>query len=231
MKSSSFIDFSCWIIQNAERNLCDYDTIFEQLSSHFWPATKLRSHRWMETFDELEPHLETARPNNECWTKLLRTSDEILLSETVSRIWFAVIISKTANEDIIDIAQCIIPEHVQVAKKMMKLWDLAPFSASEFFRRTIQVRSLRDQANDLMLSQISEEVVGRNLSISFETFDKFYACSCEYEPAVLLKANRVLAKSYADNIAQLSPFECDNVDLNLKTLEVKIEAPIINCQN
>ena len=218
MKSASFIDFSSWIIQNADRNLHGYDTIFEELTSQFWSATKVRQQRWNNTLIELEPHLEQAKPNDDCWGRLLGVSDEILLSETLSRIWFAVIITKTCDDDIIDIAQCIIPDHVKVRKRVLGMWELAPHSAVEFFQRTQMVRSLRDQATDLMLSQISEEVVGRNLSISFATFDQFYACSREYEPEVLMKANRVLSKSYAADIAKLSPFECVNVDLNLKTL-------------
>lgn len=218
MKSSSFIDISCWIIQNAERNMLDNSGIFTELTMNFWPATKIRQQRWNESIAELAPNIEFAKPNDECWAKLVTLCDEIVLSETLSRVWFAVIITKTANVDIIDVAQCIIPEHVKVRKRALGLWENAPNSVSEFMRRTMNVQAIRDQANDLMLSQVSEEVVGRNLSISFDAFDKFFACRCEYEPEVLMKANRVLSKSYSADIAKLSPFECVNTDLNMQTL-------------
>ena len=216
MKPASFIEFSSWIIQNAERNLLDVNGIFGELTSQFWPATKVRNERWRSLLCEMEPGIEFALPNDDRWGKLVAACDEIILSETVSRVWFAVLISRTANDDLIDIAQCIIPDHANVRKCALKLWDRAPQCVSEFADRTQMIRAMRDQANDLMLSQVSEEVVGRNLSISLETFDNFYACKCEFQPEVLKKANRVLARSYSTDIAKLSPLECPNLDLHLK---------------
>ena len=218
MKSSSFIDVSCWIIQNADRNMLEQSGIINELTMNFWPATKIRQQRWNEAIAEFAPSIEFAKPNDECWGKLVTLCDEIVLSETLSRVWFAVIITKTGSEDIIDVAQCIIPDHVKARKQALGLWEHAPNIVSEFKQRTMAVQAIRDQANDLMLSQVSEEVVGRNLSLSFANFDNFFACRCEYEPAVLMKANRVLSKSYSDDIAMLSPFECLNSDINLQTI-------------
>ena len=218
MKSSTFIEFSCWITGTNQGNLGDHQLILDELTTGFWPATKVRNQRWNKALDEIEPSLPLAKPNDDCWSRFQRISDEILLSETLSRVWFAAIISKTADADIIDIAQCIIPDHVKTRKRALLMWDRTPDWVLEFAQRARTVQTLRDQINDLLLSQVSEEVVGRNLSISFDTFDRFFSCRYDYAPDVLRKAHQVLSTSLVEKIDNLKPFDCDNLDLNMKTL-------------
>ena len=165
MKTSTFIEFSCWITGTDQGKLGDHQLLLDELTTGFWPATKVRNQRWNKVLDEIEPLLPLAKPNDDCWCRFQRVSDEVLLSETLSRVWFAAIISKTADADNIDIAQCIIPDHVKTRKRALLMWDHAPDSVLEFARRANTVQTLRNQVNDLLLSQVSEEVVGRNLSI------------------------------------------------------------------
>ena len=220
MNSTSFIHVICWLVQNSQK-LMDTDNLYQQITSQLWPDTKIRMQRWKATLGELESNMRTdlhkqtdiRDPQWQCFFSL---AHEILLSESLTRVLFAVIATKTKCPDVRDIAADVVTDNLQIRKRVLTILETAPVVLKRDYEKVLELKVLNEHITDLMLSQLPDRIVGRKFAINETGFDEFVKCAGAYQKDVIRQANVALNLAFSNGIQDLANPIYFNEDINLK---------------
>ncbi len=223
MNANLFIQTSSWLVQHGDRPVCP-ERWTCLLTDRFWPDTKIRNQRWQARLCELEPNLRAKSSSAmvRSWFRFARLVREVVVSETLSRIWFAVAVSQARESDVQDIADYVIAEHVQTRDRILVQLASGPPDVRKLIDRLRKLSILSQQLTDLMLSQLPAADVARAFSVSPALFDEFKDCAGGYEAGVLKQANRVLCRSLGSDISRLAG-RIANVDLNQRMVDAMVQ--------
>ena len=233
MNATSFIHVTCWLVQNSQQPI-ELENLYQQITSQLWPDTKIRMQRWKAILGDLESKLridlhKKSDVDDPHWDSFFSLAHEILLSESLTRVLFAVVASQSQCPDVRDMAADVVADNAQIRKRVLKILGTAPIVLKAKFEKTVELKVLNEHINDLMLRQLPDRDVARNFSINNDAYDEFVNCAGTFQEDVIRQANVALNLAFSSGIQALANPILTNADINQKIVDdiadLFIEAP------
>ena len=223
MNASSFIHVICWLVQNNSQPL-DLDNLRQQMTDNLWPNTKIRMQRWKASIGAMEPVLprklfKQSDIDNPQWSRFMSLVHEIVLSESLTRVLFAVVSSQTQCNDVRDIAADVVNDSLQMKRRATKIVDSAPRILIASIENTHDLVVLNQHIADLMLSQLPNREIARSFALNKSAYDEFVKCAGPYREEVIKQANVALGLAFSNGIQNLSTANDQNRDINQKIID------------
>lgn len=220
MNASKFIHIICWLVQNSRESL-DTQNLQQQITDTVWANTKIRMQRWKAELGRLESNLKadifTRSSDYEShWLEFFKLSDEIILSESLTRVFTAGVACKSGCPDVNDVMQDILKDSIEIKKRVLQISKNAPTTMKAQTDKTNELRVLNDHLVNLMLSQLPNLEAAKSFATNEAAFEQFANCAGTYQADVIRQANVALGVSFAEGINQIANPTTINEDINQK---------------
>ena len=215
MNATNFIHVSSWLIQNCRAEI-GIESLCRNLTDLLWPLTKMRSQRWKSSLNDLEPKLDDSYSVNQQCLSYSGLCHEIILSESLLRIWLAFAVNKSNCEDVAGIAEYIIEDNSQLRKRAVEQFQNVSANVKQLANQCLELQKISQQSTDLMLSQLPKNSNNEKFAFDKNAFSDFVTCSNGFGDDTIRQANIALCLSFADLIATMALPTSLNEDLNHK---------------
>ena len=220
MNASKFIHIICWLVQNSRESF-DTQNLQQQITDTVWANTKIRMQRWKAELGRMESNLKSdiftrSSDYESHWLEFFALSDEIVLAESLTRVFTASIASKSDCQDVSDVIQDILKDSVEIKKRVLSISKNAPTTMKEYTDKTNELRVLNDHLVNLMLSQLPNQTAAKCFATNQVAFEHFANCAGTYQADVIRQANIALGISFAEGINQIANPTTTNEDINRK---------------
>ncbi len=223
MNASQFIHVICWLVQNSETSIDDFN-MRRKLTLQIWPDSKIRVQRWKSAVCDLESRLNFRLVKREDapdadWKKLLSVADELVLSDAMDRILMAIVSSNSECVEVRNIAEVILASHAETKKRVLEIVAASPIAIKIRTEKFRELFKLTEHVTDLMLSQLPNRVMAKRFAMNKEAFDEFADCAGPYRAEVIRQANVALGLAFSTSIQDLAEPTSDNEDINQKLMD------------
>lgn len=223
MNASKFVHVTCWLVQNSHESF-DSENLQQQVTDHFWSNTKIRTQRWKAELGRLEPKLKaafytTSSDLESLWLEFFALSDEIILSESLSRVLSAVIACNTDSQDVRDVVSDVLKDNREIKQRVFNIARSAPDALKRNVGYTKKLESLNSHLVNLMLSQLPNRVAAKPFATDENAFEYFAKCAGVYSSEVVRQANAALGATFAEGFDQITNPTTINEDINQKIVD------------
>lgn len=218
MNASQFIHISSWLIQNSRKPM-DAESLSENLMGSFWPRAKIQHQRWQTTVNQSASMLQTTDPVNHVLLNFFSTCHEIILAESLTRIWLALAVQKSGCNDDRVVGLQVVEDHSRLRKQVLSRIQQVPRQIQHLADQCFALQQLNEQCNDLMLSQLPVHPGNQDFSINKLAFAEFARCASGYDAETIHQSNIALCLSFSQGISKLANPTKMNEDLNSQFVE------------
>ena len=199
----------------------DVENLYQRMTASLWPNTKIRMQRWKAAVSAIQPNLKRnlfKRDNAKDpeWSRFMSLTHEIILTESLTRVHGAVVMSQTDCSDVRDIVADIVSDNIQIRKRVLVTIESAPSILKAGLDQMLELQVLNEHINDMMLSQLPNRVVSRAFAMKANAFDEFVKCAGDYREDVIRQANMALGLAFSSGVQNLAHPLGDNEDINQK---------------
>ena len=120
--------------------LVGVEDLIRNFTDSYWSLSKCREQRWNTGLNQLAPRLKSSVRLDGSWTEFCQISEEVLLSEMMTRIWLAKAIHNSHQaDDIVAIARFVGTEHAKARIKTLQMLRYVPQAdkQSDFFSASV----------------------------------------------------------------------------------------------
>ena len=172
----------------------------------------------------LKTDLKTrADANDPVWQQFFTVAQEIVLAESLTRVFFAVTAARTTNDDIKNISDDTIADQLSMSQRILQIKETAPVVVAGQVAKFDELVELAKRVTDLMLSQLPDHDITRPFAVDANAFDEFLSCAGPYQEDVIGQANVALGLAFSEGIQNLANPTTENEDINEKILVAMLQ--------
>ncbi|HMP80563.1 MAG TPA: hypothetical protein PKD54_14005, partial [Pirellulaceae bacterium] len=127
---------------------------------NYWLFSKLRLERWQAALKLFEKDLASSTPSHNPWPALETVVEEILLSEVLTRIWSAILLSadrQRQRDDLSGLVYSVFLRHLETKLRAFRMTLSAQATHTAAFDRINQLRRCTEKWTDLLLSYLADQ--------------------------------------------------------------------------
>jgi hypothetical protein len=176
MHARQQLEIAGWIAANAESIIGTIDQTENVLLETYWLSMKTRTSRWNTALKTFERDLEAGNRDFNPWPALEIILEEVVVSESLTRVWSAVIVSFDLHlgiKEFSPLAHSIFISHMETRNRVTRLLLRSRGENELVFDRINQLRRSVEKWTDLFLGLLPSEEIGRNFSFDSKRHEDF----------------------------------------------------------
>ncbi len=126
-------------------------------ATSYWTASKIRLQRWVTALKMFEQDLQNADPRHDPWPALEIVVQEILLSEMLTRIWSATVVTHDwyhQSDELHGLVHSVHISHIEAKNRALRLLLKGQGLNEQAFDRLNGLRRRLERWTDLFLGQL-----------------------------------------------------------------------------
>jgi len=217
MHSSQLAELGSWVAVNSGNLVYGEQEQPMLVSTSYWTASKIRLQRWVTSLKMFENDIRQPTKTHDPWPALEIVVQEILLSEMLTRIWSATVLTHDwyhQQDEMHGLAHSVHVSHIEAKNRAIRILLKGQAQNEEAFDRVNGLRRRIERWTDMFLGQLPQgdkaSVFGfdRNRVIDFNREQRL-STGPEY-----LTRQKVLTTSFSADLNRNQIPYAANPDLN-----------------
>ncbi len=170
------LEIAGWIAANAESIINTIDQTENVLLETYWLSMKTRTSRWNAALKTFERDLESKDRDFNPWPALEIILEEIVVAESLTRVWSAVIVSFDLHlgvKEFSPLAHSVFISHMETRNRVIRLLLRSRGENELVFDRINQLRRSVEKWTDLFLGLLPCKEIARNFSFDSKRHEDF----------------------------------------------------------
>ena len=216
-----------WAAFNSNLMIQGSEPISAATCNEYWSQSKCRHNRWMTALKVFEKDLQRESENHDPWPAIEIVTQEIFLSEMLTRVWSAIMIihdHERRSDELGNIAHSIHIGHVEAKNRAMRLLLVDPTANSEIFDGLNKLRRKVERWTDLLLGQLPQLDVATQFAFQMNRVKDFGEENLSFTSNQSTARQMIFANSMPDDLRQFANRFPANPEINRR-----IAAGLLNC--
>lgn len=213
---------AAWIALNAPAVLRSSGRLEGLLAASYWSNAKARQVRWNAALKMFDEDIRNPDRSHNPWPAIETVLDEIIVSEMLTRVWSAVLVSvdeASGQGEMAGLAHSVFIGHMEARNRALRLLIGGRHLNERLFDRANQLRRNIEKWTDLFLAAIPNPQVARRFAFDRARFDDFRGEQGLYPEQELSTRQQVLIRSMASMLESLTGQWIANPELNRRIVD------------
>tara|TARA_B110000495_G_C23015639_1_gene601500 strand:- start:195 stop:1238 length:1044 start_codon:yes stop_codon:yes gene_type:complete len=219
MHASQLAELGSWIALHSGNFIYGENHQPSLAATHYWTASKIRHQRWVAALKMFEQDFANCELGHDPWPAFEIVVQEILLSELLTRVWSATVITHDwyhQQDEMHGVAHSVHVAHIEAKNRAIRILLHARPENEVVFDRLNRLRRRVERWTDMFLGQLPN---GEKASIFGFDRNRVLDFNREQDDALeseIVMRQRVISASFSvDVIRDQTPYSA-NPDLNRK---------------
>ncbi len=224
MHASQLAEMGSWVALHSGNLIFGSQVQPMLVATKYWTASKLRLHRWNTALKMFEEDMQRAKDqpaesanDHDFWPALQAVAQEILVSEILTRVWSATMLSHDRHhqtDELTGLAHSVYLSHLEAKNRVLRLILSGRALHEPMFDRINMLRRRMERWTDLFLGQLPMGETAAMFSFDRNRVKDFYTEQRSTLGEAYETRQRVLNASFAaDLLRDIVPTSA-NPDLN-----------------
>ncbi|MDG2183112.1 MAG: hypothetical protein P8L78_15590 [Mariniblastus sp.] len=217
MHASQLAELGSWIALHAGNFIYGENHQPSLAATNYWTASKVRLQRWVAALKMFEQDFANCDPGHDPWPAFEIVVQEILLSELLTRVWSATVITHDwyhQQDEMHGVAHSVHVAHIEAKNRAIRILLHARPQNEAVFDRLNRLRRRVERWTDMFLGQLPN---GEKASVFGFDRSRVLDFNREQDDALeseIVMRQRVIAASFSvDVVRDQTPYAA-NPDLN-----------------
>ncbi|MBX3417646.1 MAG: hypothetical protein KF851_08595 [Pirellulaceae bacterium] len=182
------LEVAGWIAAHADTIVASMDCPDEVLFESFWLNTKTRTLRWHTALKTFELDLANPQPNYQPWPALEIILEEIIVSESLTRIWAAMAVAldeRFHTDHFSPLGRSIFIGHMETRNRVMRMLLRFRSLNEVAFDRFNQIRRSVEKWTDLFLGLFPWPEIATQFAFDPKRLEEHHRENQNSEPALM----------------------------------------------
>lgn len=157
MHSSQLAELGSWVASNATKLVYGSPEQPMLVATSYWTASKIRLQRWVVALKMFEKDFDDDSSSHNPWPALEIVVQEILMSEMLTRIWSATMLTHDGHhqtDEMHGLAHSVHISHIEARNRAVRIMLKGQSADEEAFDRMNGLRRRLERWTDLFLGQL-----------------------------------------------------------------------------
>lgn len=222
MHARHLAEIAAWIATQAQEITQAMTHDAHLLADTYWVASKARCLRWSTALKTFESDLNVEPPTHNPWPALETIIEEILVTETLTRIWGAILVSTDTTRgtrDYSPLAHSVFISHMELRNRVLRILLRSRGQHELLFEKTNQLRNAIEKWTDLFLAKLPVFEAAKAFAFDAKRFEDFYREQMGERERDMKSRNQILTASFQQSMQkQCKPWSA-NPELNRRVVE------------
>jgi hypothetical protein len=216
MHPRQLAELGSWVATNSPSLIYGSEEQPMLVATNYWTTSKLRIQRWILALKTFERDLRSTS-EHDCWPALQIVVQEIIVSELLTRIWSATVLSHDSyhkSDELFGLAHSIHLSHLEAKNRAYRLLLSGRAANESAFEQISVLRRRIERWTDLFLGQLPHGEAASTFAYDQHRVRDFYSEQRATLGSEYQTRQKVLVASFAtDLLRNLVPYAA-NPDLN-----------------
>lgn len=226
MHANQLAELGSWVATNAGTLVYGETEQPMLVLTNYWTASKVRINRWVTALKMFEEDVKQPK-GHDPWPALAIVVQEILVSEFMTRIWAATVLTHDwhrQTDEMQGLAHSVHISHLEAKNRAMRVMLAAKSLDKDTFDRMNVLRSRLERWTDLFLGQLPSAKQAATFAFDKNRVSDFHSEFSESIGRESATQQRILMSSFALDLARDSIEYAANPDINRE-----IAAGVLSC--
>ena len=222
MNAQGLAEIGCWAAAHGQTLIYGQKPQSMDAAKTYWTASKCRLQRWTSALrmfgDDLE--VDPSEPNyHDPWPAMQIVIQEILISELLTRIWSAVLVThdqQTESDELGGLAHSVFIGHLEAKNRAIRLMLTGRAANEEAFDRLNKLRHRLERWTDLFLAQLPKCDSSMGFAFDPTRVNDFRNENTSYTTQETMVRQQIHSASMMADISDLADCFPANPELNNK---------------
>jgi hypothetical protein len=217
MHSSQLAELGSWVAINSGNLVYGEQEQPMLVATTYWTSSKIRLQRWVTSLKMFENDFENPRKGHDPWPALEIVVQEILISEMLTRIWSATVLTPDwyhQQHEMHGLAHSIHVSHIEAKNRAIRILLTGQAANEEAFDRINGLRRRIERWTDLFLGQLPMGDKAAMFGFDRNRVVDFNREQRESSGPEFLTRQKVLAASFSTDLLRDQIPYAANPDLN-----------------
>ncbi len=203
MHARQHVEFAAWLAIHSPAISRHLKSLQGLEIESYWVHSKSRLERWQSALKLFDADLVASSPTYNPWPALETVIDEIFLSEVLTRVWSALLLSvdrQRGRDDFSGLVYSVFLRHLETKNRALRMILAAQDKNSAAADRLNQVRRSAEKWTDLLLSYLDDQELAAKFASDRQRLRDYVGERGDYHPQDATRRTAVLMQSLRSSL-------------------------------